>query len=148
MGDSRDPATAGTSRTTVLRRGSSGRCDHSITRQFPAPIRVRRCLSVAVKSWLSAAGDAGPQAARRVVYPSHRETVIKKDVPLDTLTADARYACRGGGAPPAVTAIAVLSLALGIGANAAIFSVINEVMMRPLPVSDPGRLVILTRGEV
>ena len=46
-----------------------------------------------------------------------------------------------------VTAVAVLSLALGIGANAAIFSVINEIMLRPLPVSDPGRLVMLTRGE-
>src|SRR4029078_11441759 len=56
-------------------------------------------------------------------------------------------AWRAWRAPPALTAVAVLSLALGIGANAAIVSVINEVMLRPLPVSDPGRLVMLTRGE-
>jgi len=68
-------------------------------------------------------------------------------VPLETLTADVRSAWRSWRATPAVTAVAVLSLALGIGANAAIFSVINEIMLRSLPVSDPGRLAMLTRAE-
>jgi predicted permease len=44
---------------------------------------------------------------------------------------------------PFVTAVAVLSLALGIGANAAIFSLFNQMLLRPLPVPDPGRLVNL-----
>ncbi len=44
---------------------------------------------------------------------------------------------------PFVSAIAILSLALGIGANAAIFSLFEEMLLRPLPVSDPGRLVNL-----
>ena len=44
---------------------------------------------------------------------------------------------------PFVTAVAILSLALGIGANAAIFSLFNQMLLRPLPVPDPGRLVNL-----
>jgi len=45
---------------------------------------------------------------------------------------------------PFVTAVAILSLALGIGANAAIFSLFDELLLRPLPVRDPGRLVDLS----
>lgn len=48
---------------------------------------------------------------------------------------------------PFVTCIAVLSLALGIGANAAIYSMFNELLLRPLPVRDPGRLVNLAGGQ-
>ena len=48
---------------------------------------------------------------------------------------------------PFVTCVAVLSLALGIGANAAIYSMFNELLLRPLPVRDPGRLVNLAGGQ-
>ncbi len=44
---------------------------------------------------------------------------------------------------PFVTAVAILSLALGIGANAAIFSLFDQLLLRPLPVRDPGELVDL-----
>jgi predicted permease len=56
------------------------------------------------------------------------------------------FACRALLATPVVTAVAVLSLALGIGANTAIFSLVNSLLLRPLPVADPHRLVILTTG--
>src|SRR6185295_14959719 len=63
---------------------------------------------------------------------------------LDDLMHDVRYALRMLRRTPAMTAAVVLSLALGIGANTAIFSVIDALMLRALPVHDPERLFLLS----
>jgi predicted permease len=62
---------------------------------------------------------------------------------LQELVADLRYGMRQLRRDPGFTAVAVLTLALGIGANTAIFSVIDAVLLKALPVRDPGQLVLL-----
>jgi putative ABC transport system permease protein len=62
---------------------------------------------------------------------------------LESLTQDVRYGVRMLAKHRAFTAVAVFTLALGIGANTAIFSVVNELLLRPLPYRDADRIVML-----
>src|SRR5436309_4881798 len=62
---------------------------------------------------------------------------------LSELWQDVRYGCRTMTANKAFSALAILSLALGIGANTAIYSLMESILMRSLPVADPESLVLL-----
>lgn len=65
---------------------------------------------------------------------------------LDTLWRDVRYALRSWRREPVVALVAVASLALGIGTNTAVFSLIDRVMLRSIPVHEPDRLALLSPG--
>ena len=92
-----------------------------------------------------------PEAARRAAHLKLGNTVrIREDIyrmntisPLDTLGRDLRLALRGMRRRPGFTLAVVLTLALGIGANTAIFAVVDGVLIKPLPYADAEELVSL-----
>jgi putative ABC transport system permease protein len=102
--------------------------------------------------------DARAAAARRfgdlpgartacVTIGNRRQRRMTRARTLDALRQDAAFALRTLGRQKAWTAIAVLTLALGIGATTAVFSVVNTVVLRPLPFAHADRLVLLWRSD-
>jgi predicted permease len=95
---------------------------------------------------LASFGDGGRTARlvrreKRIVTPAELGGTGPGDGWLRRLARDARYASRRLVARPAFTLTAILSLAIGIGANSAMFTLVNEVVFRRPPMTDPDRLV-------
>jgi len=115
--------------------------------------KVNREIAEELESHVEEAIAAGrdPQEARRALgsVMRQRETshAIRVAGWLEGFLQDTAYGVRSMLRSKALTAVALLSLALGIGANTAIFSLLDAVLLRMLPVKEPQRLMLLGKGE-
>lgn len=110
---------------------------------------LRACVDMLADEKIKA--GMSPAAARRAALIEFggmeqvKEEVrdVRAGLLLETLWRDVSYGARNLARSPAFTALAVLSLALGIGLNSVIFSAINAVLLRPLPFKDPERIFFI-----
>src|SRR5260370_36842749 len=89
--------------------------------------------------WGGRRGDGGVEYAKEL----HREE--RCSVGLEQTLQDLRRGCRGLARSPGFTLLATITLALGIGVNATLFSVYNGIALKPLPVADPDRVLRFKR---
>ena len=115
-------------------------------------IETHRALRQAALERDGLASDDAAWASRRAMGNVTLAVEEVRDVwvsrAVDQLWQDIRIAIRGLRRNPVFTLVAIGTLALGIGANTALFSIFNGLILRPLPVRDPDRLALLDRWIV
>lgn len=110
--------------------------------QFHLEARARANLNAGM-----AAQEAQYDARRRfgnATLAKERAHEMNIAMTIETIGRDLRYAFRSLRKSPGFTVVATLTLALGFGANTAVFTIVNGVLLRPLPFPDPGRLFLIS----
>ncbi|MEZ5287443.1 MAG: ABC transporter permease, partial [Vicinamibacterales bacterium] len=115
-------------------------------RRDRAAHRARPAWRVALAHVRSGLAERWAAAVRWWLWPASDPHLYEpggRTMTWDTVTADLRYTLRQAVRAPLFTALAVIALAVGIGANSAVFTVVNAVLLEPLPYGDPDALVMV-----
>jgi predicted permease len=124
--------------------------------QFDADLKEEIRLHVELREQEQIQAGLSPREARQAAARRFGNPTVLKEKShmawgwdwLESFGQDIEYGSRAMLRSPALTIVALLSLALGIGANTAIFSLLDAVMLRSLPVRDPANLILLGKGNV
>jgi predicted permease len=124
-------------------------------RQFDADFKEEMRLHVELREQEQIQAGLSPREARQAASRRFGNATVLKEKShmawgwewLESFVQDIDYGIRAMLRSPALTIVALLSLALGIGANTAIFSLLDAVMLRSLPVRDPAQLILLGKGN-
>src|SRR5580693_1563821 len=123
--------------------------------QFDADVKEEMRLHLELREQEQIQAGLSPKEARQAVSRRFGNATLLKEKShmawgwewLESFLQDTAYGTRAMLRSPILTIVALLSLALGIGANTAIFGLIDAVMLRSLPVKDPAQLVLLGKGR-
>ena len=131
---------------------------HSLFRRSRADADLQREIDLHIEQLIkeAMASGAGASEARRMALEEFGSRVtaeeecrdMRRVSAIEHVFQDLRYGLRSLMKTPAFTVVAVLTLALGIGANSAIFSVIDAAILRPLPYPHPERLLLLFEKDI